>query len=114
MEKGANTRRRRAGVATDLTRIKAILSKALARHGLDKKVERYEFILHWPEIVGETIASISKPECIMNRALIVRVVHSAWAQELAFMKPVLIQKISPYLKKGDFVDDIIFRVGRIG
>jgi predicted nucleic acid-binding Zn ribbon protein len=104
-------RRRRAGVATDLTKIKGILSKALAHKGLDKGIERYEFILHWEEIVGESLARISKPECILNRALIVRVVHSTWAQELAFMKPVLIQKVLPYLKKGDTIDDIVFRIG---
>ena len=105
--------RRRAGAPTDLTRIKAILSKALAHKGLDKKIERYEFILHWQEIVGETLARISKPECIVNRTLIVRVVHSTWAQELAFMKPVLIQKVTPYLKRGDMLDDIVFRIGSV-
>jgi hypothetical protein len=106
-------RRRRPGVSTDLTRIKGILSKALAHKGLDKKIERYEFILHWQEIVGESLARISKPECIVNKALIVRVVHSTWAQELAFMKPVLIQKVIPYLKKGDMINDIVFRVGSV-
>lgn len=106
-------RRRRAGVATDLTKIKGILSKALAHKGLDKGIERYEFILHWEEIVGESLARISKPECILNRALIVRVVHSTWAQELAFMKPVLIQKVLPYLRKGDTIDDIVFRIGSV-
>ncbi len=106
-------RRRRAGGSTDLTKIKGILSKALAHKGLDKKIERYEFILHWHEIVGESLARISKPECIHNRTLIVRVVHSTWAQELAFMKPVLIQKVIPYLRKGDSIDDIVFRVGSV-
>ncbi len=106
-------RRRRAGVSTDLTKIKGILSKALAHKGLDKGIERYEFILHWEEIVGETLARISKPECILNRTLIVRVVHSTWAQELAFMKPVLIQKVLPYLRKGDAIDDIVFRIGNV-
>ncbi len=106
-------RRRRLGVGTDLTKIKGILSKALAHKGLDKKIERYEFILHWEEIVGESLARISKPECILNRSLIVKVVHSTWAQELAFMKPVLIQKVLPYLKKGDTIDDIVFRIGNV-
>ena len=106
-------RRRRTGVATDLTQIKAILSKALAQRGLDKKVERYEFVLHWKEIVGDSLAHVSKPEYISNRALIVKVAHSGWAQELAFMKPIIIQRIAPYLKRGDLIHDIIFRVGQI-
>lgn len=106
-------RRRRAGVRTDLTLVKGILAKALAYKGLDKKVERYEFILHWREIVGDKIADISKPEYISRRALIVTVKHSAWAQELAFQKPVLLQKLARYLKKGDIVNDMIFRIGSV-
>ena len=104
-------RRRRVGVRTDLTLVKGILAKALSYKGLDKKVERYEFILRWPEIVGEKIAAVTKPEYISRRSLIVTVKHSAYAQELTFMKPVLLQKLAPFLKRGDIVSDIVFRVG---
>ena len=105
------SRRRRVGVRSDLTLVKGILAKALAFKGIDKKVERYEFILYWKEIVGEKIAAVTKPEYISRRALIVTVTHSAWAQELNFMKPVILQKLAHYLKKGDIVNDIVFRVG---
>ncbi len=104
-------RRRRAGVRSDLTLVKGILAKALAFKGLDKKVERYEFILHWREIVGDKIADVTKPEYISRRALLVTVKHSAWAQELTFQKQVLLQKLARYLKKGDIVTDMVFRVG---
>jgi predicted nucleic acid-binding Zn ribbon protein len=103
--------RRRSGIRTDLTRIKGILAKALAGKGLDKKIERYEFILHWESIVGEKLAEVSKPEYISRRALIVRVLHPVWAQELTFMKPTLLRKLAPFLKRGDVVDDMVFRVG---
>lgn len=106
-------RRRRAGASSELTLIKGILSKALAQKGLERKLERYEFVLHWTEIVGEHAAQVARPECIVNRALIVRVANSVWAQELAFMKPVILQRLTPYLRSGDIVTDIIFRVGRV-
>ncbi len=106
-------RRRRAGVHTDLTKIKGILSKVLAYRGLDKKVERYEFILHWRSIVGERLYEVTKPDCIRNRTLFVHVLHPVWAQELTFMKPVLLQKLVHYLKPGDVVSDIVFRVGDV-
>jgi len=112
-EKRFYPRRRRMGVATDLSKIKGILSKVLAQRGLDKKVERYEFILHWRNIVGEKLSEVSKPECIRNRALIVNVLHPVWAQELTFMKPMLLQKLSHYLKPGDVVTEMVFRVGPI-
>jgi predicted nucleic acid-binding Zn ribbon protein len=105
--------RKRYGARSDLTLIKGILAKALAHKGLDEKVERYAFILSWPEIVGETLAKISKPDHISRRVLIVTVAHSAWAQELTFMKPALLQKLKPYLRKGDIIEDMVFRVGQV-
>ncbi len=105
--------RRRYGARSDLTAIKSILARALAQKGLDQKIERYEFILHWPEIVGDTLAKISKPDHISRRVLLVNVVHSAWAQELTFMKPALLRKLSLYLRKGDVVEDMVFRVGPV-
>lgn len=107
-------RRRTAGVATDLTTVKSILSKVLSHRGMDKRVERYEFILHWHSIVGSRLAEVTKPDCIRNKTLIVNTPHSVWAQELTFMKPMLLQKLSHYLKPGDVVTDIVFRVGELG
>ncbi len=103
-------RRRRSGVATDLTKVRAIISKVLSHRGLDKRVERYEFILHWHEIVGERLAEVSKPECIINKQLIVNVLHPAWAQELTMIKPVLLESLARFLKPGDVVRDMHFRV----
>lgn len=103
-------RRRRAAVATDLTKVKLILSKVLSHRGLDKKVERYEFILHWHKIVGERLAEVSKPECIVNQRLMVNVLHPAWAQELTMIKPVLLESLTQFLRPGDVVRDMVFRV----
>jgi hypothetical protein len=96
---------------SDLLLVKSILAKALARRGLEKKVERYEFILHWKEIVGESLAIVCKPECLSRNTLVVRVINSGWAQEIGFMKPLILQRLSKYLPAGDLVDDISFRVG---
>lgn len=104
-------RRRRSAARTDLTLIKGILAKALAGKGIDKKIERYEFVLHWEKIVGERLAEVSKPDYISRRTLIVRVLHPVWAQEFAFMKMNLLRQLAPYLVRGDVVDDMIFRVG---
>lgn len=102
--------RRRSGVATDLTKVRSILSKVLSHRGLDKRVERYEFILHWQAIVGKRLAEVSKPECIVNKQLIVNVLHPAWAQELTMIKPVVLESLAEFLKPGDVVRDIHFRV----
>ena len=103
-------KRRRSAAPTDLTKVKAILSKVLSHRGLDKRVERYEFILHWHEIVGERLAEVSKPDCIVNKQLIVNVMHPAWAQELTMIKPVLLESLAQFLRPGDVVRDMVFRV----
>jgi hypothetical protein len=107
----SDSRARRYGPRSELTLVKGVLSKVLAKKGLEKKVERYGFVLYWSDIVGEQLAQVSRPECISRRALIVRVSHSTWAQELAFMKPVLLAKLAHYLMPGDIVEDMIFRIG---
>lgn len=110
-EQRRHVRYRRPGVNTDFAKIKGILAKALAFKGIDKKLERYEFVLYWDKIVGEKLAEVSKPDHISRRVLLVRVLHPVWAQELTFMKAALIHKLTPFLKRGDVVEDIVFRIG---
>jgi predicted nucleic acid-binding Zn ribbon protein len=61
--------------------------------------------------VGERLAEVSKPEYIRDKALVVQVLHPAWAQELTMIKPVLLESLAQYLKPGDIVRDMVFRVG---
>jgi predicted nucleic acid-binding Zn ribbon protein len=103
-------RRRRPGEVTDLTKIKGIISGVLNSPEARFKAQRYAFILHWREIVGERLAKVSRPEVIENRRLIVQVAHPAWAQELSLIKPVLLESLAKYLRPGDVVGDMVFRV----
>jgi hypothetical protein len=94
---------------------KLILKAVLGQYGLDKKLERYEFIWRWAEVVGEDIAKRTKPESIQGNALIVRVESSAWAQELSLQKNVILRRFREIfkqdaLKKGYVVNDIRFYV----
>ena len=88
-----------------------VLKSALNRFGLANDIARYKFVLHWKEIVGEHIAKRTKPECINRETLIVRVVDSAWAQELAFQKDVILSRLQKFLGEKDRVRDIHFYVG---
>lgn len=106
-------RRRRPGEVTDLTKIKAIIGGILNSPEAAFKAERYAFILHWREIVGERLAKVSRPEVIENRRLIVQVAHPAWAQELSMIKPVLLESLAKYLRPGDVVGDMVFRVASV-
>jgi predicted nucleic acid-binding Zn ribbon protein len=95
----------------DLTAVRTILEKVLNRRGLGERVQRYEFMQHWDKIVGGALAAVCKPEYLSNKTLVVRVLNSGWAQELAFLKPIVIQKVCGYLPKGKGIEDVVFRVG---
>jgi predicted nucleic acid-binding Zn ribbon protein len=107
---GAWRKRRGGHTVSDLTKAKGVLSKVLAFRGLDKKIERYGFVLQWEKIVGTRLAEVTRPEFIRNRTLIVSVLHSTWAQELTMMKPTLIRSLAHYLQPGDIVRDMVFQV----
>lgn len=90
-----------------------VLRMALKKYGLDEEISRYEFVLHWKEIVGEPIAAVAQPESFKNGLLTVRVKNSAWAQELTFQKSVILGRLKRYLKHGQEAREIFFRVGKI-
>lgn len=92
---------------------KAVLSAALAKFGLDKDIARYQFVLHWPEIVGADAARRTRPECLRNGALVVRVGNSAWAQELSFQKETILRRLKNFITSEVQVDDVQFYVGDI-
>jgi predicted nucleic acid-binding Zn ribbon protein len=93
--------------------VQGILAKALARNGLDEKVQRYAFAQHWKEIVGEVIAARSRPECLRRKSLVIRVQSSVWAQELSFLKEVIIRRMQPFLGEGQTVEDLQFYVAEL-
>ena len=109
----AEPRRRGAANATPQAAGK-ILSLALKRYGLDKEVAKYEFVLHWREIMGDTIADRTRPEAIQGNALLVRVCNPQWAQELAFQKDIILSRLNRFLKDSQVpqvVEDVRFVVG---
>lgn len=94
-------------------KIQQVLGQAFKRFGLDKEIARYQFVLHWPEIVGAEIAKKTKPECIRNGALVVRVIDSTWAQELSFQKDVILHRLRKYVEAQEIINDVMFYVGTL-
>lgn len=97
---------------SDLALVKKTLSGLLSKYNLDKEFARYEFVLHWAEIVGAEIAKRTKPECIRNRTLVVAVVNAAWAQELSFNKTMIIRRLKERLSDPDIITDVSFYVSK--
>lgn len=99
------------GKGNEPSPILKVLSSALKTYGLDKEIARYDFVLHWKEIVGAEIFKRTKPDCIRGKALVVRVVNSTWAQELSFHKDFILSRLKKYLKTDEVVEDVQFYVG---
>jgi predicted nucleic acid-binding Zn ribbon protein len=57
------------------------------------KINGFQALVNWPEIVGETLAAVTEPLKVENEILLIRVKEAVWRSELQFMKPELLEKI---------------------
>ena len=65
---------------------------------------------HWPKIVGAHIGHHTWPESIRHRKLYLIAENSVWLQQLRFLKPELLAKLSSCVG-GDVITEIVLRVG---
>jgi predicted nucleic acid-binding Zn ribbon protein len=78
--------------------------------GLEQRLHQAQVLHLWPQIVGPTVAQLSRPFSLRNGRLELRVDHPAYIQELRPHKPLMLQKIAARIGPG-VVRDILFRVG---
>jgi len=88
-----------------------VLKFALRRLGVEQDIARYSFVLHWKDIVGDSIAKRSRPESLKNGILRVRVCDSVWAQELSFHKTAILARLAKHVGEGTKLKDVVFFVG---
>ena len=104
--------RNRKGKAHRPELVGAVLKSALARHGLDREIDRYNFVLEWDSIVGEQLAACTEPVCIQNHKLHIAVRDSSLAQELSFFKHAILSRVQAHMDNPDSVRDIVFKTGQ--
>jgi hypothetical protein len=93
-----------------LIAIPDVLGQLLKSHGMESRMLEYTFQRHWPEIVGGHIGHHTWPESIRHRKLYLVAENSVWLQQLRFLKPELLAKLSS-CAGGDAITDIVLRVG---
>lgn len=71
-----------------------MLADVLARLDVRDRLSEYRVWRVWNEAVGEILASRTEPLKIENGRLILRVVDSAWMQELQFLKGEIQRKVN--------------------
>lgn len=85
------------------------IGNVLIQLGIGSRLQQFEVLDLWAEIVGEQIARISQAERIdVMGKLYVHVARAPWRNELSMMKRDLIKKIN-HRMKNDVVKEIIFR-----
>jgi len=80
------------------------ISALLKTYGIEKKVKEYQVIVEWPEIVGKKITEVTNTQKVVDGILFIKVKNSTWRQELFFLKPELLQKISKKIGPGIIAD----------
>jgi predicted nucleic acid-binding Zn ribbon protein len=92
--------------------IRFILEKTIQSLEIDVPLKTYSVLGAWSEIVGESVATHSRPRTIRNRILFIDVAHPTWMQQLQFLKPILLEKINTFLRQS-LIQDIRFKLGKV-
>ena len=89
------------------TRIDALLSKVLEKHGVQKQIQRMRVLELWPGIVGDQLAKVTRAKGVDDTTLFVEVRSSAWLMELSMMKDDFLERANQRL--GDVaLEQIVF------
>lgn len=78
-----------------------------------ERVKEYRLWKEWANLVGDQIAKNCQPERIKDGILFLKVSSPVWAQQLQFMKGMVIEKVNRFMRDKD-VKELRFRVGKLG
>ena len=79
------------------TRVDAVLSKVLEKHGLSEQVQRMEVLDLWPEVAGEQLARVTRVRGVEDAVLFIEVRNSAWLMELSMMTEDFLARVNERL-----------------
>ncbi len=71
-----------------------VIQNIFKRSRFSKKIKEANIFLNYRDIVGDKIANVSRPTSIKNEILFIGVENSAWAQQLHFFKPEILEKLN--------------------
>ncbi|VBB07475.1 Hypothetical protein LUCI_2724 [Lucifera butyrica] len=91
-------------------KVKNIMNLTLKRLGIKKRYNAESVLYHWPQIVGEKIASHSWAVKVQNETLLVKVSNSVWCHHLSTMCDDIVNKINAFAGE-KLIADIRFQAG---
>ena len=83
-------KRAQRGPARVIASASEAIANVLALRGLTDQIRAQRVIAEWRDLVGERIASRTRPREVSDNALFVEVATSAWLHELNLLKPQLL------------------------
>ena len=89
-----------------------VLQSLARRFGLETKFLEFTLQRDWRTIAGDQIGAHTLPDQVRFKKLFLIVENSVWAQHLAFLKPILLERINAYIGVPT-ITDIVFRVGEV-
>lgn len=89
-----------------------VLRRLAPRFGLETRLLELTLAQRWPTVVGSQVAAHTRPGRIRFKKLQVFATSSVWVQQLAFLKPALIQRIND-VAGGAVITDLLLRVGEL-
>lgn len=76
-----------------LRKVSQVLPGAVGRDEVLRTAKAQQILREWPEIVGEGLASRSRPDRYSKGTVWVAVQGSAWAQELRMRKDMILERL---------------------
>jgi len=89
--------------------IREIIRSYLKNRNWIQRIEGYNILQSWEEIVSEKISRNTKPIKIQNNTLFIRVKNHVWANELKIRKGEIMNLINQKTGK-DIIKNIIIRI----
>lgn len=104
---GRSSRERRG---SGLKPVGDLVGDVLSSQGVAEQVERVGVMGVWDEVVGEKIASMTRPRSVSGTQLIVAVRSSPWLTELTMMRHQILERLNEAYD-GPPIERILFVLG---
>ena len=89
-------------------KIDSILDTILQERGYKSVCKEYDVISQWKTIVGDKVSSVTQCDRIENGILYIRVMSSAWRQEIIYLKKIILKQILDNTDCNSIKDIVVF------
>ncbi|MFT4569619.1 MAG: hypothetical protein ACI8TX_003365 [Hyphomicrobiaceae bacterium] len=93
-------------------RLGDVLERALARLGLERKIDDYRIWQAWDEVVGRTIARNAQPVRLDGKRLVVAVRNASWLHELSGLSRDLTRRCNEWMGR-DVISELFLVIGEV-